>query len=38
MAEIVAKRLVEYLERDGFVAMQRAPIGAAPALRPGFDG
>jgi len=27
MAEIVAKRLVEHLERAGFVAMKTAPVG-----------
>jgi hypothetical protein len=33
MAEIVAKRLVEHLERAGFVVMKRRSIGggAAPA-------
>ena len=38
MAEIVAKRLVEHLERAGFVVMQRAPIGGGAALGRGFDG
>jgi hypothetical protein len=38
MAEIVAKRLVEHLERAGFVVMKRpAAIGAA-ALGRGFEG
>ncbi len=38
MAEIVAKRLVEHLERAGFVVMKRpADIGAA-ALGRGFKG
>ena len=38
MAEIVAKRLVEHLERAGFVVMKRpAEIGAA-ALGRGFEG
>jgi hypothetical protein len=38
MAEIVAKRLVEHLERSGFVVMKRpAEIGGA-ALGRGFDG
>ncbi len=37
MAEIVAKRLVEHLERAGFVIMKRpAEIGAA-ALGRGFE-
>jgi hypothetical protein len=32
MARIVAKRLVEHLERSGFVVMKRPPIGGnAPA-------
>jgi hypothetical protein len=30
MPEIVAKRLVEHLERAGFVVMKRAPIGGGP--------
>ena len=29
MAEIVAKRLVEHLERAGFVIMKRPPIGGS---------
>ncbi len=38
MAEIVAARLVDHLERAGFVAMKRpAGVGAA-ALRRGFEG
>ena len=38
MAEIVAKRLVEHLDRAGFVVMKRpAEIGAA-ALGRGFEG
>ena len=38
MAEIVARRLVEHLERAGFVMMKRpAEIGAA-ALGRGFNG
>ena len=38
MAEIVAKRLVEHLDRAGFVIMKRpADIGAA-ALGRGFEG
>ena len=38
MAGIVAKRLVEHLERAGFVVMQRAPIGGGAALGRGFEG
>jgi hypothetical protein len=38
MAAIVAKGLVEHLERAGFVVMQRAPIGGGAALGRGFDG
>ena len=38
MAEIVAKRLVEHLERAGFVVMKRpARVGGA-ALGRGFEG
>ena len=38
MAEIVAKRLVEHLERAGFVVMKRpSEIGAA-ALGRGYEG
>jgi hypothetical protein len=34
MAQIVAKRLVEHLERSGFVVMKRPPIDAsAPPYR-----
>jgi hypothetical protein len=34
MSAIVAKRLVEHLERSGFVVMKRPPIGgSAPAAR-----
>ena len=34
MARIVAKRLVEHLERSGFVVMKRPPIGgSAPPYR-----
>ena len=34
MSAIVAKRLVEHLERSGFVVMKRPPIGgSAPAPR-----
>ena len=38
MAEIEAKRLVEHLERVGFVVMQRVPIGGVAALGLGFQG
>src|SRR5271166_2202206 len=38
MSEIVAKRLVEHLERAGFVVMKRAPIGGGAALGRGFEG
>jgi len=37
MAEIVAKRLVEHLERAGFVIMRRPPIGGGAALGRGFE-
>ncbi len=35
MAEIVARRLVEHLERAGFVVMKRPPIGGGAALGRG---
>jgi hypothetical protein len=39
IAEIVARRLVEHLNRAGFVVMKRqAEIGAAAALGRGFEG
>ena len=38
MSEIVAKRLVEHLERAGFVVMKRRPIGGGAALGRGFEG
>ncbi len=38
MAEIVAKRLVEHLERAGLVVMKRRPIGGGAALGRGFEG
>jgi hypothetical protein len=38
MAGIVAKRLVDHLERSGFVVMKRPPIGGASALGRGHDG
>ena len=36
MAAIVAKRLVEHLERSGFVVMKKPPIGGAPRLAAGM--
>jgi hypothetical protein len=36
MSEIVAKRLVEHLQRSGFVVMKRPPIGGGAALGRGF--
>jgi len=38
MSATVAKRLVEHLERSGFVVMKRAPIGGASALDRGHEG
>ena len=38
MAAIVAKRLVRYLERSGFVVMKRPPIGGGAALGRGHEG
>jgi hypothetical protein len=38
MWAIVAKRLVEHLERSGFVVMKRPPIGGAAALGRGHGG
>ena len=38
MAEIVAKRLVEHLERSGFVVMKHPVIGGSAALGRGFEG
>jgi hypothetical protein len=38
MAAIVAKRLVELLERSGFVVMKKPPIGGAAAIGRGHDG
>ena len=38
MAAIVAKRLVRYLERSGFVVMKRPPIGGAAVLGRGREG
>ncbi len=37
MAEIVAKRLVEHLERAGFVVMKRPPEIGAATLGRGFE-
>jgi hypothetical protein len=36
MLEIVAKRLVEHLERSGFVVMKKPPLGGHSALARGF--
>ena len=38
MSEIVAKRLVEYLDRAGFVVMKKPPEIGAAALGRGFEG
>ncbi len=38
MAEIVARRLVEHLERAGFVVMKRSPAPGHAALGRGFEG
>jgi hypothetical protein len=38
MSEIVAKRLVEHLQRSGFVLMKRPPIGGGAALGRGLEG
>jgi hypothetical protein len=38
MAEIVTKRLVEHLERTGFVVMKRPTDVGAAALGRGFEG
>ena len=38
MAEIVARRLVEHLDRASFVVMKRPPIGGGAALGRGFGG
>jgi hypothetical protein len=37
MASIVAERLIERLERDGFVVMRRPPARGASTLGRGFD-
>jgi hypothetical protein len=36
MAEIVAKRLVDHLERSGFIVMKRPPALGGSALATGF--
>jgi predicted methyltransferase len=33
----IAKRLVEHLERTGFVVMKKPPIGGASALGRGYE-
>jgi hypothetical protein len=38
MAAIVARRLVEHLERAGFVIMKKPPAVGASALGRGFEG
>jgi hypothetical protein len=38
MSSIVAKRLVEHLERSGFVVMKRPPEIGAAALGRGHEG
>jgi hypothetical protein len=38
MSAIVAKRLLEQLERSGFVVMKRPPIGRGAAIGRGFEG
>ena len=38
MAAIMAKRLVEHLERSGFVVMKKPPIGGGAAIGRGADG
>jgi hypothetical protein len=38
LAEIVAKRQVEHLQRSGFVVMKKLPIGGRGALARGFEG
>jgi hypothetical protein len=37
MSEIVAKRLVEHLERADFVVMKKPPIRSGAALGRGFE-
>jgi hypothetical protein len=38
MADIVAKRLVRYLERARYVAMKRLPLDGHSAIGRGFKG
>ena len=38
MSAIVAKRLVEHLERSGFVVMKKPPIRGGAAIGRGADG
>ena len=38
MAAIVAKRLMEHLERSGFVVMKKPPIVGGAAIGRGHDG
>jgi hypothetical protein len=38
MSEIVAKRLVEHLQRSGFVLMRKPPLGGHSVLGRGFQG
>ena len=38
MADIVAKRLVRYLERPRYVVMKRPLLGGHSALGRGFEG
>jgi hypothetical protein len=38
MANVVAERIVERLQRDGFVVSRRPPAGGHPALGRGFEG
>jgi hypothetical protein len=38
MAEIVAKRLVSYLDRAGYVVMKKPPLGGHSAIGRGFEG
>ena len=38
MSAIVAKYLVEHLERAGFVVMKKPPVGGGAALGRRFDG
>jgi len=38
VAEIVAKRLVDHLQRSGFVVMKKPPSVGASAPARGFEG